>query len=136
MLTLQEKRSPVAAAEKITLGKYLESIRVDRGLTQRQVEAATSKAVSNAYLSQIENDKIQKPSPNILHVLAELYGISYEALMEMAGYFIASATRPEEQRHGRVATFSELNLTQEEEAKLAEYLLFLRSRKKPGDQGG
>lgn len=136
MLTLQEKRSPVAAEEKITLGKYLESIRVDRGLTQRQVEAATSKAVSNAYLSQIENDKIQKPSPNILHVLAELYGISYEALMEMAGYFVTSTGRTADERHGRVATFSELNLTQEEEAKLAEYLLFLRSRKKPGDQGG
>jgi|RhiMethySRZTD1v2_1073278.scaffolds.fasta_scaffold1589428_1 transcriptional regulator with XRE-family HTH domain len=136
MLTLQEKRSAVAAEGKITLGKYLESIRVDRGLTQRQVEAATNKAVSNAYLSQIENDKIQKPSPNILHVLAELYGISYEALMEMAGYFVTSTSRTAEERHGRVATFSELNLTQEEEAKLAEYLLFLRSRKKTGDQGG
>jgi transcriptional regulator with XRE-family HTH domain len=136
MLTLQGKRSPVAAEKKITLGKYLESIRVDRGLTQRQVEAATSKAVSNAYLSQIENDKIQKPSPNILHVLAELYGISYESLMEKAGYFVASGNRSPEDRHGRVATFAELNLTQEEEAKLTEYLLFLSSRKKPGDQGG
>ena len=55
-------------------------------MTLRQVEEATNKEVSNAYLSQIENDKIQKPSPNVLHALAEIYGISYEQLMEMAGY--------------------------------------------------
>lgn len=136
MHTLQETRGAVAEEEKLTLGKHLESIRLGRGLTQRQVEAAANKAVSNAYLSQIENDKIQKPSPNILHVLAALYEISYEDLMEMAGYFTSSANRTSDERHGRVATFAEHNLSPEEEAKLAEYLLFLRSRKKPGDQGG
>ena len=119
---------------KLTLGRYLASIRDDRGLTLRQVEEATGKEVSNAYLSQIENDKIQKPSPNILHVLAELYAISYEQLMEMAGYFASAVRRAEGQRHGRVPTFAEHNLSVEEETELLDYVKFMRTRKRPGDQ--
>ena len=122
------------SAAKLTLGRYLASIRADRGLTLREVEEATNKEVSNAYLSQIENDKIQKPSPNILHVLAELYGISYEKLMDMAGYFTSSTRRAEGQRHGRIPTFSEHHLTPDEETQLMDYLKFIRSRKRPGDQ--
>lgn len=119
---------------KPTLGKYLASIRADRKMTLREVEEATKKEVSNAYLSQIENDKIQKPSPNVLHALAELYGISYSALMEMAGYITAS--RGDSERHGRMATFAEHNLTSAEEAELLEYLRFIRTRKKPSNEGG
>lgn len=119
---------------KLTLGQYLASIRADRKMTLREVEEATNKQVSNAYLSQIENDKISKPSPNILHALAELYGISFEGLMEMAGYLTAQTERSANQRHGRAATFAEHNLTAEEESELMQYLGFMRSRKKPGDK--
>ena len=121
-------------AVKPTLGKYLESIRKDRGFTLRQVEEATNKKVSNGYLSQIETDKIQKPSPNILYALSELYAISYEQLMEMAGYITPSADRPRNKRHGRLPTFAEHNLTPEEETELMQYLEFMRRRKRPGDQ--
>ncbi len=118
--------------KNLSLGQYLASIRDDRDMTLRQVEEATNKEVSNAYLSQIENNKIQQPSPNVLHTLAEIYSINYEKLMEMAGYIIKS--RPHKNRHGRIATFSEHNLTPEEEAALIEYLQFIRSRKKTSDQ--
>ena len=121
-------------AVKLTLGKYLASIRTDRHMTLRQVEEATNKEVSNAYLSQIENDKIQKPSPNILHSLAELYGISFEKLMGMAGYLMSSTKRADDDRHGRVATFAEHNLTPEEESELIQFLQFIRGRKRPGDK--
>ncbi len=112
---------------KVTLGEYLGSIRTDRKLTLRGVEEATSKEVSNAYLSQIENGKIQKPSPNILYALANLYGVDYDKLMELAGDI--TTTRTDVERHGRAATFSELNLTQNEEAELLKYLGYLRSKK-------
>jgi transcriptional regulator with XRE-family HTH domain len=101
------------------------------GLKLRQVEEATKKQVSNAYLSQIENDQIKKPSPNILHALAELYGISFEKLMDMAGYFTTPSMRAESERHGRAATFAEHNLTPDEEAQLLDFLQFIRSRKTP-----
>lgn len=116
---------------KPTLGQYLASIRADRQMTLRGVEEATNKEVSNAYLSQIENNKIRKPSPNVLHTLAELYGINFENLMERAGYLVAPTRRRRtgEERHGRVATFAEYNLTPEEESELMQYLQFIRSRK-------
>ena len=119
---------------KPTLGEYLASIRKDRKMTLRQVEEATNKKVSNAYLSQVENNKIRQPSPNILHALSELYAISFENLMEMAGYFVQSLNRAKNERHGRVATFAEYNLTPEEESELMLYLQFMRQRKGSGDK--
>lgn len=127
-----------------TLGQHLASIRMGRKLTLRQVEEATNKEVSNAYLSQIENDKIKQPSPNILHALAELYAVDYTDLMERAGYLKpatglrsadATGLRSAGARHGRVATFSEYNLTDAEQAALLEYLKFIRGRKQQGDEG-
>lgn len=119
---------------KVTLGQYLASIRADRRLSLRQVEEATKKEVSNAYLSQIENDRIQQPSPHILHALAELYQADYERLMEMAGYITPNKARTSDERHGRIPTFAEHNLTSQEESELMEYLQFIRSRKRPGDK--
>ena len=119
---------------KASLGQYLASIRNDRHLTLRAVEEATNKQVSNAYLSQIENGKIQKPSPNILHALSELYGISFEKLMGLAGFFTSPSMRPHNARHGRVATFAEHNLSPSEELELMEYLQFIRSRTQPREE--
>lgn len=110
-----------------TLGQYLASIREDRKMTLREVEEATDKGVSNAYLSQIENDKIRKPSPNVLHSLAEIYAISFENLMAKAGYLMPSLGRSGDDRHGRVATFAEYNLTEKEESELLRFLRFIRS---------
>jgi len=115
--------------QKVSLGQYLASIRKAKGLTLRQVEEATEKEVSNAYLRQIENNKIQHPSPNVLHALSEAYAIDYGYIMELAGHITPSKARGEEQRHGRVATFANHNLTDQEESELINYLEYLRSRK-------
>ncbi len=120
---------------KPTLGQYLESIRKDRHMTLRQVEEATEKEISNAYLSQLEQGKIQQPSPNILHVLSEIYAIDYAQLMELAGYITpASKTRGDDERHGSVATFAEHNLTAAEQAELLDYLDYIRSKKHRHDE--
>ena len=117
-------------ASGTTLGQYLASIRTDRGMTLRQVEDATEKQVSNAYLSQIENGKVGRPSPNILYALAELYGVSFEGLMERAGYYLEPTERRADARHGRAATFAEHDLTPDEEAQLLDFLKFLRMRRR------
>ncbi len=118
---------------KPTLGEYLASIRADRKMTLRDVEEATEKGVSNAYLSQIENDRIRKPSPNVLHSLAEIYAISFENLMIKAGYLMPSSERADDDRHGRVATFAEHNLTEEEESELLRFLQFIRGKGRTHD---
>jgi transcriptional regulator with XRE-family HTH domain len=108
------------------LGTLLADLRTAKGLSLREVEEATDKAVSNAYLSQIENGKIKKPSPNVLHSLAEVYAVPYETLMERAGYLLPSEGRGERRR--RLAAFAIDDLTAEEEEELLKYLAFLRSR--------
>ena len=118
----------------LTLGQYLATVRKDRGLSLRVVEKGTNKVVSNAYLSQIENDQIKRPSPNILYALAELYCVSYEELMERAGFVTPTRSRTTPERHGGIATFADQHLTEEEEAELVQYLGFMRSRRKLGDK--
>jgi transcriptional regulator with XRE-family HTH domain len=131
MTNADEEKADIGEAETtVTLGQYLASIRKDRRLSLRAVEERTGKQVSNAYLSQIENNQIQQPSPNILNALAEIYEISLESLMEKAGFITPSGTRESPDRHGRIPTFAEHNLTPDEEVELMEYLEFIRNRKR------
>jgi transcriptional regulator with XRE-family HTH domain len=121
------KRSEPAGRNE--LGVLLADLRVAKGFSLRQVEEAADKAVSNAYLSQLEKGKIQKPSPNVLHSLAAVYAVPYEALMEKAGYLLPSEGK-DGRRRKRLAAFAIDDLTAEEEEELLKYLAFLRSRKR------
>jgi transcriptional regulator with XRE-family HTH domain len=122
----RRKRSEFAGRPS-ELGALLTDLRTAKGLSLREVEEATGKAVSNAYLSQLENGKIKKPSPNVLHSLAEVHSVSYEALMEKAGYLMPAKDKASGRRK-RLAAFAIDDLTAEEEEELLKYLAFLRSR--------
>lgn len=111
------------------LGAYLADLRATKKMKLREVEEATEKAVSNAYLSQIETGKIKQPSPNILYKLAQVYGASYDKLMEKAGYIVEADNGKTKKKHGKAATFAVDDLTSEEEEELLKYLAYLRSRK-------
>ncbi|HSR69237.1 MAG TPA: helix-turn-helix transcriptional regulator [Acidobacteriota bacterium] len=117
----------------MTLGAYLRHLRQAKGMTLRAVEK--SSGVSNAYLSQLENGKLTNPSPPILHKLAKVYGASYQALMEKAGYLMPSRSADDKReggsgrRKGRLPTFAVEELSEEEEEELLRYLAFIRSRK-------
>jgi transcriptional regulator with XRE-family HTH domain len=122
--------------DSISLGRYLAAIRADRKLSLRQVEEATEKEVSNAYLSQLENDRIKQPSPHILHALAELYAVEYTTLMFKAGYLKQQNSRNDTERHGRAVTFSDLNLSTDEELELLRFLRFMRAGKSSSSAAG
>lgn len=107
-----------------SLGQYLKEYRNVNKMTLREVEDASQ--VSNAYLSQLENDKISKPSPNILFRLANVLKVDYKELMIKAGYISGDTNN----RRGAAPTFAIDDLTREEEEKLLEFLAFLRSRRK------
>lgn len=107
------------------LGQYLKRQRKIRNFTLRDVERKTG--ISNAYLSQLENNKVFKPSPSVLQKLADCYKISYEYLLKLAGYPIPEIYKKIQfNQLGRIVD----DLTPEEEERLLEYLQFLRSRKK------
>jgi transcriptional regulator with XRE-family HTH domain len=119
-----QQRSEFAGQPNV-VGVVLADLRKAKGLSLREVQEATNSAVSNAYLSQLEHQKIKKPSPNVLHSLAEVYGVPYETLMEKAGYPIPDT---DTQDGRRPTVFGIDDLTAEEEEELLKYLAFLRFR--------
>ena len=109
------------------LGQYLKSARTALSMSLREVEEATDNQVSNAYLSQLENGKIAKPSPHILHAQSGIYHIGYEKLMERAGYLPAAPlSGSKAAKHGKLATCAIEHLTPQEEKALRSYLDFWR----------
>jgi HTH-type transcriptional regulator, competence development regulator len=110
------------------LGGLLADLRTTRGFTLRQVEEATGNAVSNAYLSQLEKGRVQKPSPHVLQRLAVVYAVPYESLMEKAGY-LAPSDGEGGRKNPRLSAFALDDLSAAEEVELLRYLAFIRSRK-------
>lgn len=98
-----------------SLGQTLKDTRLAIPFTLRQVEEAAG--ISNAYLSQLENDKIKKPSANVLYKLSSLYNVSIEVFLIAAGII----KEGEKVFHSAVKP-----ITPEEEKLLLEYLNFLR----------
>ena len=109
-----------------SLGRILKERRELVPFTLRQVEEATG--ISNAYLSQLENDKIKKPSANVLYKLAKLYNIELDSLLSAAG--IIEKKPNERQKLLNGLAFSSENLTEDEENALLDYLKYIRYSKK------
>jgi HTH-type transcriptional regulator, competence development regulator len=109
-------------------GDYFRKLREEKGLTLRDVERETQ--VSNAYLSQLESEKIKQPSPTTLHKLAGFYGVSYALLMEKVGYPSANQKEYRGKNANHKTALSKFGkITGEEENELIEYLKFIRNRK-------
>ena len=114
----------------MSLSSYLKTARGRLKLSLRAVEEATDNEISNGYLSQLENGKISKPSPHILHSLSEVNGEDYSDLNRRAGQIAPEVDRGEGTKHGRAATLAVENLNEEEQTELLKYLEFIRSKHK------
>jgi transcriptional regulator with XRE-family HTH domain len=118
--------------EKTNIGAYLKSLRDIKGISLREVERKTG--VSNAVLSQIESGQVKRPSPGTLFKLAEIYSVPYEDLMQRVGYPVPARQVGEPQSAQSV--FNRLGtISQDEDQQLLDYLAFLRSRNKRGENG-
>jgi HTH-type transcriptional regulator, competence development regulator len=120
----------IQTSQSKKFGEYIRKRRSDLQMSLRDIEEATGKEVSNAYLSQLETGKITKPSPHILYSLSTALGIDYAELMERAGYIVPAGSHSEGTKHGRAATFSIDNLTADEENALLDYLNYIRSKRR------
>lgn len=112
-----------------TLGGELARLRKLKGWSLRDVEEKTKKKVSNSYLYQLESDNVKKPSPNILFVLAGIYGASYPNLMRLAGFIVPNTAKDNPSQQTSVA-FNALDLTPDEEERVLDFVEFLRSKQK------
>jgi HTH-type transcriptional regulator, competence development regulator len=113
------------AKSRQTLGVILKKLREDSLLSLRSVEKLTG--ISNAYLSQLENDRAQNPSASLLSKLAELYKIEFNYLLSLAG--IVESEAVQKKSFGEYI-FQKENLTENEEEELIQYLKFMRLRDK------
>ncbi len=113
----------------LTLGIKLKTTRKELSLTLRQVEKSLT--ISNAYLSQLENDKIKNPSANVLYKLASLYCIPLNELLEAAGIIEKKEAKPDKHNElmQRIA-FSSESMTDEEKEQVLNYLEFIKSQNK------
>lgn len=111
-----------------TLGKILKEARELRRLSLREVEIQSG--VSNAYLSQLENEKIKKPSANTLYKLSELFNINFDDLMVVAGIVEKKKESTKDDGHFAFSSENLTNLTSSEYEELVKYLKYLRYQQK------
>lgn len=68
----------------MALGKKIRQLREELGMSQAQLSAQG--ALSQGYLSQLENDEVQNPSAAVIFRLAQALHIDPRVLMQAAGY--------------------------------------------------
>jgi HTH-type transcriptional regulator, competence development regulator len=116
-----------------TLGRTLKEARELVLLTLRQVEETTG--ISNAYLSQLENDKIKKPSANVLYKLASVYKLELNTLLSAAGIIQKTETAEAPERNtewlNRLAFYSS-DLSEEQQNEILEYIKYMKYKQKNG----
>lgn len=107
-----------------TFGSGLKCARELAGLSLREVEEATG--ISNAYISQLESNKVRRPSLFFLTKLATLYGINRDELFAslpdmktLPGYIVPKPT---------VWKWLPPPQNDEEQLEMAEYLKLIRAR--------
>lgn len=105
-------------------GLILKEARKNVNLTLRQVEDMTG--ISNAYLSQLENDKIKNPSGNTLFKLSKLYKIPLRAVINDND---SNELDPSLTSFMRNVAFSAKDLTDQEKTEVLNYLNYIRSKK-------
>jgi HTH-type transcriptional regulator, competence development regulator len=113
-----------------TLGKTLKNTRENVSLTLRDVEIATG--ISNAYLSQLENEKIKKPSASILYKLANVYKIELNVLLYASGIIEKNDqtdSKPKQSLLEREIAFYKDKLSEDEEKEIVDFIKFLRYKK-------
>lgn len=126
-----ERRDIIISTLNKTLGDELRSCRESKKFTLREIEEMTG--ISNAYLSQLENNKIKKPSANILYKLANIYEVDFDFLLEAAGVIERKEREKGPRSLSGFALYSD-DLTSEEEDELVKYLKYLRFSEKKNDK--
>lgn len=68
------------------LAQRLKAARLSQHITLRQIESLSEGAITNAYVSRIENGLISGVTPGKLRTLSHILKLDYMELMFLAGY--------------------------------------------------
>lgn len=110
---------------KKTLGEVLRRARDTKELSLRDVERASKGRLSNGHLSMLESNAVKQPSPHHLYLLAGILGLSYEALLGLAGYVVPGNVESNSEGHSAEHD----DLTPAERRELENYAQYLRARR-------
>jgi transcriptional regulator with XRE-family HTH domain len=114
------------------LSSELKRLRESRGLTLRELAEGTG--ISNAYLNQLENDRIKEPSPNIIAKISKFYGVSYQRLMKLAGYAVPGQSGNGTSQHGAAKIEGLKDLTSDDLDQVRDFVDFLRLKRMRRDK--
>ena len=107
-----------------TLATYIKEKRANRGFSLRKL--ADLSDVSHTEIKRIEDGLRKQPSPAVLRTIAVALGVSYEEIMEVAGYVLP--VRAKSTQTSRIKGSEDLSSV--EIAKVEEYIAFLKSQRK------
>lgn len=111
-----------------SLGKTLKETRELRSMTLREVEEGSG--ISNAYLSQLENDKIKRPSASVLYKLAHLYKLELNILLTAAGIIEKSSSQNQRNLEwDKRISFYTGDLSEDQKDQVLDYIQFLKSKR-------
>lgn len=113
-----------------SLGKVLQKARSEMGLSLRDVERKTG--IKNAHLSQIENDRIDKPEMSMLWDLAALYGLDYGRLLRLAGHARGDKSSGRQRQRMTVALRAMEELSPKEQREALAFMDELRQKRHRG----
>ncbi len=113
------------------LGDKLAAAREEKKWSLREVERRTG--IHNAHLSQIETGTIERPAPNVLWALAEVYDLDLQDLLRLAGHVEAAASATPGSVVG-AALRTMGDLTADEQRQVLEYMKELRKERVPDQQ--
>ena len=81
----------MADNNSITLGKYIERVRLEKKITKRDL--ALICGISSAELTRIESGKREEPSPTLLKKIAKSLGVNYIIMFTKIGYIDSLDTK-------------------------------------------
>jgi len=106
------------------LGKYIAEHRTARNLSRRKLAQLAN--ISHTEIHRLESGERKNPSPPLLKAIANALGVTYDEIMQAAGYM--DSTSPQPTIAARIDGTEDL--TEKEIEEVRTFIDFLRNKRK------
>lgn len=117
-----------------SLGEYIRELRGKESL--RSVSNRINGKLSHSYISDLEKGISRRgtpinPTPEALKILSEAYNVSYDYLMELAGYIISEDKKVNSEKQIKIETIAahiDDDVTDEQMDDILNYIEFIKQK--------
>lgn len=106
------------------LGEFIADHRIAKKLSSRKLAEIAN--ISHTEIHRLENGERKKPSPPVLKAIANALGVSFEEIMQAAGYMEDKLPLPVI----KASIFYTEDLNDQEISEVRNFIEFLRSKRK------